>query len=155
MKKAQIKLWTTIAILIVFFVILMIGFIFYTQVERISLERSQTEADAARSIAVAQVVVNLPELQCSIGAVEKGICFDLYKVLVFEDISTHHWTHYYDIFGYADISVKQIEPTQYWDLYNNPKKNASYTIGYIPISLYNATNKEFLFGYIEVKSYYD
>ncbi len=159
MRKAQVKLWTTIAILVVFFVILMFGFIFYTQVERISLERSQKEAEARRSIAIAQVVTNLPELQCSLGAVEKGICFDLYKILAFEDVHENYWIYYYDMFGYANISVKQInlndDTETVYSLYENIGDKQSFTTGFIPISIYDPINKTFSFGYVEVKNYYD
>jgi len=159
MKKAQIKMWTTIAVLIVFFIILMFGFIFYTQIERIGLEKSQREAEARRSIAVAQVVANLPELQCSLGTVEKGVCFDLYKIKAFENEYANYWTYYYNMFGYAEINVKQInlensEETLY-PLYNNTGDKNSSTLGLIPISIYNPVNKEFLFGVVEVKSYYE
>jgi len=160
MKQAQIKMWTTIAVLIVFFIILMFGFIFYTQIERIGLEKSQREAEARRSIAVAQVVANLPELQCSLGTVEKGVCFDLYKILAFNTVATggDAYIHYYNMFGYANITVRQIEPAgDNITIYENIGDKKSFTAGYIPISLYNATNKgkEFSFGVVEVKSYYE
>ena len=156
-KKSQIQMFTTIAVLIVFFIILMFGFIFYTQVERIGLDKSQKEADARRSIAVAQIVSNLPELQCSIGAVEKGICFDLYKVLVFRYVADNNYIHYYNMFGYATINVNLINLTGTADslyvLYNNTGNKKGFTNGYIPVSIYNATNKEFSFGVVEVKTY--
>jgi len=158
MKQAQIKMLTTIAVLVVFFIILMFGFIFYTQIERIGLEKSQIEAEARRSIAVAQVVSNLPELQCSIGAVEKGVCFDLYKIKAFKAVSPGYYLHYYNMFGYATIDVKLINLTGGTDvthsLYNNTGNKRSFTAGHIPISIYDATNKEFSFGVVEVNSYY-
>jgi len=151
---------TTIAVLIVFFIILMFGFIFYTQVERISFERSQTEAEARRSIAVAQVVVNLPELQCSLAAgVEKGICFDLYKILAFNETYTNYWTYYYNMFGYAEINVTQINLEDdieiNYQIYKNTGDKNSSTLGLIPISIYNPIGKNFSFGVVEVRSYYE
>lgn len=154
--KAQLKMWTTIAVLIVFFVLLMFGFIFYANVESITLDRAQKEAEARRSIAVAQVIVNLPELQCSMASgVEKGICFDLYKALAFKEKRTSYRTHYYSVFGYANITLRQIEPSgDNITLYDYTGNKKSFTKGFIPISIYNPINKTFSFGVVEVNSYY-
>ncbi len=154
-KKAQLKIWTTIAILIVFFVILMFGFIFYTQVEKISFERTQREAEARRSIDVAQVLTNLPELQCSVGAVERGICFDYYKLEVAEESINDEWLYYYGMFGYSDIEVKDLSGSgKNFTLYENQGDKTSYTTGFIPISIYDPIERLFSFGVIKVKSYY-
>lgn len=159
-NKAQIKLWTTISILIIFFVILMISFIFYARFEEIGIRRAAEREEALRAVRVAQVAANLPELKCLIGTVEKGACFDLYKLDASVDVMNTEFVYYYDYFGFAEITVEKIipgSPPQSWVLYSNPGGKNSSHAAQIPVSIYDVLAEpypKFYFGVLEVRSYY-
>lgn len=154
--KAQVKMGTTIAVLFIFFVILVFGFIFYTKIESINIARDQQVAEAQRSIQVAGSIVNLPELQCTLGGVERGVCFDIYKIKAMETLVNSHWTYYYDFFGFGNISINGIYPDDSlkFHIYENTGNRTSFTTTHIPITLYNASSREYYFGILAVSSFY-
>ena len=69
MKKSQIQIGETIAVLFVFFLLVVIGFIFYVGVIKDSIVSEKDELSQLKSIEIAQKVLYLPELQCSEGVV--------------------------------------------------------------------------------------
>lgn len=81
MKKAQIQTMESIAVLLVFFIILMLVFVFYATYQRGNIEEKSKELAAEEAVQIAQEIANLPELECTGAGIEIGVdCFDRLKL---------------------------------------------------------------------------
>lgn len=157
-------MFETIAVLFVFFILLIVGLIFYSGVERKSLENDLREFNQLRVIENAQLISFLPELECP-TSLEKDNCIDLYKIKVVEDIFEQNKVYYYDIFGFSTVTVIQIFPQVIppedgkWIIYDNPKddtipeeERTSSKIR-VPVSLYDSIDKKYKFAILDITNY--
>ena len=121
-QKSQIKMGETIAVLVVFFILLMIGMDFYTNFKSKSLERKSEEAADLKAIELATRLSLLPEVHCSdymcIGCTD---AFDLIKLektgniidvngAVAEGYIAQNSINYINDFAYSKVSVGLIYP---------------------------------------------
>ena len=68
----------TMAVLVIFFILAGIGFIFYINIMKGSIEAEKEEIRQLQAIEIAQRTVFLPELQCSEGEdIVKSGCIDV------------------------------------------------------------------------------
>lgn len=129
----------TIGVLIVFFFILVIGFKFYATFQALSLKERADEVFVQQSIQTAQMVSELPELQCTFGTeeavVEKGSCIDLIKLQKAQELFMNNNDYYSDIFLFSKISVNVTYPdkSQLADFYSAYNMDAADW----PIELYS------------------
>lgn len=161
-KKAQIKMFETIAVLLIFFVLIGFGLIFYVRVYSGSIQETGEEYFELKAIQTAQLVSFLPELQCtsptSMNIVDDN-CFDLLKVKALSEIIKDNPKlrneYYYDLFGSSNISIEQIYPSEMkWDVYDkSPANKKSMSSIKIPISLYNAISRKNNFGVLNIDIY--
>jgi len=112
-RKSQLKIGETIAILIVFFMLLVLGIFFYIGVQQATSQKSFERESDISAIEVVQKASNLPELQCSSGNDVEDNCIDIYKLAFLNqsisDPSSQE--HYAGIFGLSKIEVKVLSPT--------------------------------------------
>ncbi|MBI2652893.1 hypothetical protein HYX00_05490 [Candidatus Woesearchaeota archaeon] len=160
-KKAQIQIGETIAVLFVFFILIVIGFIFYAKVMKGSIESEKEEFSQLKSIAIAQRVMFLPELQCSEDNIIRDNCIDVLKLGSAQSVMGTNQLYYYDLFGISDVNVAQIYPSQQrWSIYSRKKnyleaqgiRDAPQFVTNVPISLYNPTAKRFGFGILTIET---
>ena len=142
----------TIAIMLIFFVIIVIGFTFYIRTSGFSQGQKIAKVQELESIKVSQAISFLPELQCSSKNIIKDNCFDMYKLSAFMNLPDKN-NVYYPFFYYSNITVREIYPsTKEWNIYNRTRSGSSYKT-LIPILLYNATERTNSFGILEIKYY--
>lgn len=161
LKKSQVRMAETIAILFIFFLMIGFGFIFYAKVQKTSLKETSSKNLDLASIEVTQRISFLPELQCSSKNVIKDNCIDLLKlnalIGILNDPSNPDLLDdlYFDLFRYSNITIIKIYPgtEERWTLYERIKEDSSYVFIPVPISLYDATAKTYAFGVIEVRFY--
>jgi len=112
-KQAQIQIFETIAVLVVFFILLGIGFIFYTKVIKSNIESDTAEISQSKSVSIAQRVMFLPEIQCSDDYCPKEDCIDTLKLDSAISVidKPENSLYYYDLFEFSDISIKEIYPS--------------------------------------------
>ena len=153
--KAQVKMFETIAVLVVFFFLVGFGFIFYTNIKKTSLESELRENAATRAIQIAERSIFLPEIQYS----ESGIArdsIDLYKLESLPPLVGSNLVYYYNTFGYSILQLDQIYPTKNsWLIYSNPKPGyKTQTSIQFPFSIYDPISDEYSFGvlYVNVTS---
>ena len=155
-RKSQIQMGESVAILFIFFILLIFGFVFYANVMRSSAKVEFEENIQLKAIAIAQKASFLPELQCSEENVRVEDCIDLYKLEAASKLLEENNIYYYDIFEFSKIWVKEIFPetNKTWPLYNNKLTNYSNKLStFIPVSLFNATAKKYDFGILAVEVY--
>ena len=159
-RKSQIKMGETIAIMFVFFILLIIGAVFYMNIQRTTVQREIAEAYELRAVELAQTISFLPEAQCTESNVVKASCFDLYKLIGLSEVSDKAlnpkgFDFYSREFGTTTIKlIKLYPPGGEWVLFDNPKEDfVSAPVEHIPISLYNTTSDKYYFGVLEITTY--
>ncbi len=144
-KKAQIHMTETIAVLFIFFILILFGLIFYAQFQKSAFKEKAEELLQKRATETMLKVLFLPELACSERSLSEDNCFDLAKVQAVADgklleggtgvapeIDQEKKDYYFSIFSYATIKVQQQpisgqgEPIEYL-LYDHPKPESGFT----------------------------
>lgn len=146
----------SVAILFIFFILLVFGFVFYMNIMRGSTKVEIEENIQLKAISAAQKASFLPELQCSEENVRTEDCIDTYKLDAASKLLEDNSIYYYDVFEFSNIEVKRIfpEPEKIWPIYNNELTDYKNRIStFIPISLFNATSKKYDFGILAVEVY--
>ena len=155
-KKSQIQIFETMAVLIVFFILLGLGFIFYSKVIKSNLESDAAEISQGQSISVAQKVMFLPEIECSEDNVPKENCIDTEKLNAAAPILTdNNNPYYYDLFGFSVIRIEEIYPVNLgfvktlYERDNAPDYKNSF-VTKVPVTLYDPVDKLNKFGMITI-----
>ncbi len=146
-----------IAIIIIFFIMLVFGMAFYSKVQKGSSDVRQTEAYDIKAVEIAQKTSYLPELRCSSKNVQVEDCFDVYKldVIFNNNLFVSNIEYYYDLFERSTISINETYPDKReWRLYDRSNENMSKISTKIPLSLYNASDESYSLGVLYVDLYY-
>ena len=156
-KKAQIKMGETIAIMFIFFILLIVGAVFYMNMQRTTVQQDISQAYELRAVELAQVISFLPEAQCTESNVVKASCFDIYKLIGLSNVtSTPEGLNLYEReFGTTTIRLVTIYPDKAnYTLYDNKLKDfKSAPITRIPLMLFNTTSDKYYFGVLEITTY--
>jgi len=156
-KHAQVKMGETIAILFIFFVLVLFGLIFYFQFQKSGFERQKLEVFGQDSIGKSLQASALPELVCSRSAAESTkVCVDLYKLEYVGDEVENNRNYYFDIFGFGKLWVEQIYPvsTEEWVIYDFPIENYERKVNTpMPVSIYDSVENIYYFGVLNVELY--
>ena len=115
-KKSQIQIGETISVIFVFFILLLIGFMFYAKVLKGNAAIESDELAQLRSVEIAQRVMFLPEMQCSTDVTDSKNCIDKLKVESAKNVMNLNAVEYFDILGFAKIKILQVYPS-----YEKPK----------------------------------
>ena len=160
LKKSQIQIGETIAVLLVFFILIVIGFIFYTKVLKGNIETEKEELSQKSSIGIAQRVMFLPELQCSEDVVKEITnCIDVLKLDSARDLMRRkeNEIYYYDLLEFGDVSISQIYPVnpsmQNLNIYSRRIQDfKSKFITNVPVSLYDPVARKYAFGILTIET---
>lgn len=154
----------TIAVLFIFFVLLLFGIIIYARFQKTSLLEKQEQLLGTKAIEIATRVLFLPELACTKGESDaEDNCFDMAKVRSIEGSGDRTFfeeneDYYFDLFSYSTISIEQIYPPPLQEgeitLYNkfDPARQNSEATFFI-ISLKDEINNYNGFGFLKVVIY--
>lgn len=155
-------MFETIAVLLIFFVLIGFGLIFYGRIQEKTIQETAEGNFELKAIQTAQLVSFLPELQCSSNNFIVDDCFDILKVKALRDIINNPPNndiknkYYFDIFGFSSITIEQIYPfpVARWSIYEKTieKTKAESSIN-IPVSLYDPISRAYNFGILTVDVY--
>lgn len=147
-RKAQMKMGETISVLIVFFFLLFLGIIFYSNIERRDIQKKANEIEESASVDIAQTIQFLPELKCTSEDATRALCIDSLKLSAFANISSGKKAFYQSVFGNTKIEITEIYPNYsfnssapigqdsgYFLVYEGPKSDEYFTT-FIPVSLF-------------------
>ncbi len=152
-------MFETIAVLLIFFVLIGFGLIFYGRIQAGSFQEKQEENFELKAIQTAQLVSFLPELQCSSNNIIVDDCFDILKVEALSEFIEQNPNirneYYYDLFGFSSISIEQVYPSVVsWSIYERTtERTKAKSSIMIPVSLYNASSRAYNFGILTVAVY--
>jgi type II secretory pathway pseudopilin PulG len=161
-KKSQIHMLETIVVLAIFFILVILGFVFYSKMFKSGVETQKDEAIQLNAIEIAQRAATLPELQCSQENVVKDNCIDLQKLVAAKSIMELNEIHYYDMFSFSKITVEKIYPTTHeWTIYDRQFEQNSRTLEKeeydywvttnIPITIFDSVENKNDFGVMKVE----
>lgn len=145
-----------IAVIFIFFVLVLFGLIFYAQIQRSTLAEKEAAFAGERAISASLHALFLPELRCSKGEnIPVKDCVDLYKLEITQRTMADERDYYFDLFRFAKVSVKEIYPgEQEWVLYDMPKEGATRTARTpVPVSLFEPVQRTFHYGVLTIEVY--
>ena len=157
LKRSQIKMFESLAMLLVFFFLVAIGLKFYGSYQLNQLKDMQNEFNTFDSVKMSILLANLPELKCSIQNVQGGACIDLYKVKAWSNQYANEpaRSYYFNLFGHATVTLEQIEPPiadPVWVMHNStPNGNYSSHLTPMPVSIWDPTTRRHNFGVLYVQ----
>jgi hypothetical protein len=156
-RKAQIKMFETIAVLVVFFFLLVFGVSFYFVLQRSSLNRQIERNSQITSVEFTQKISDLPELDCALAGIEIDNCIDRIKLeKLMEALQDDMLAlYYFNIFGYSRISLRTVYPEiTETELYaREPESFASAYRNQIPLLIYDTLENDYAFSVLEVTTY--
>jgi len=151
----------TIAILFIFFILLLFGIIFYFRYQKIAFQERQEELLSARAMESTLKALFMPELICSRGEAEpEDNCFDVLKLNATREAMHQYLDEYYfEIFSYAKIEVQEVYPeNKNWILYDKPKpeftrQEPTFFVVTLKDELAGNNQPEYELGYVAVTVY--
>jgi hypothetical protein len=148
----------TIAVLLIFFVIIFVGFTFFTRMSKSSIQEKIEERQELAKIEATQVITNLPEIQCSNDNDIKEKCVDLLKIGAAEGTINNNIEDYFYLFSYSNVTVVRIFPSaspgqkSSWNLYSMmPDEIEAKLASYFPVLIYDPMEQMYYFGYMVVE----
>ena len=162
MKRGQIQMTETIAVLFIFFILIFFGLIFYYKYVDSSIKANQDQNLEKRAVDTTTRVIFLPEIQCGGGSGGTNVyCIDLLKMEAFQKVLPDAIDDYYfNLFSFAKITVKEVYPnsSKSWVVYDKPKKDftskkATYFSAALQDTSIIAGSPVTSFGYVTVEVY--
>ena len=153
-RKAQIQIGETVAVLFVFFILIVVSLIFYVKVIKGNIELEKDELSQLNSVGIAQRVMFLPEVQCSEDNIIIDNCVDILKLDSAQRLMKENEVYYYDLLEFSDVSIREIYPDDaQWKIYS--RKTDEYSSKFVtnvPISLYDPTTRKQAFGILTIET---
>ena len=156
LKRAQIQIGETVAVLAVFFILIVIAFLFYARIMKSNANTEADEASQLTSVAISQRVMFLPEIQCSKDAVEEITnCIDKLKLESAQNVMKANSLYYYDLLQFSEVNIFQIYPSgPTYTLYSRKtEKFRDKFVTNVPISLYDSAARSYAFGVLSIETY--
>ena len=152
--------------IIIFFILILFGLMFYFNINKGVLDEKQVEIAAERAVSLSLEALFLPELRCSKGdnIGVKG-CIDMYKLERAMAEVEKNSDYYFDTFGYANITLVELYPGRRSEcfgrgcvLYSRPMPNFKQRLrSQVPVALLNPINArqlpEYYFGVLTIETY--
>lgn len=152
--KAQLKTGETIIVLIIFFILLAGGMVFYARISSYTAKQQKQETQELRAIAIEQRIRSLSEFACTRDAVVVFDCYDLSKIRALQETIPNHALYYGNIiFTNAKVTITSLYPQQEEIvLYESEEGMASQPFR-TPVTLYDPVDDVYNFGYITIEVY--
>lgn len=142
----------TAAVLAVFFLLVVFGFVFYSNAIKNDVGLKEEESIQLEAIKVVQRAFFLPELACSDGGRVIDNCIDLMKLEASLDVINGNEIYYFDKFAFSRIVVNEIYPDEKeWVIYDKSLEEYSYKSSTnIPVSIFDPLENKNSFGVVNV-----
>lgn len=155
-NKAQIKMFETVGVLIIFFFLLAVAATFYTKIQKAELDKEIKKQSELSASQIAERAFFMPELDCSFVGIQVPNCFDTEKIKAFSELPDKTKIDtYFQSFGEATIKVNEVWPgNTETTLYSyTPTQQGSQLVSRSPVLLYYPLKNTYRFGVIEVTAY--
>ena len=156
-RRAQIQMGEIIIVMIVFFMLVGFGVIFFTQFAQGQAKKTTSEVTLANLAETAKIVSSLPEIHCSYALDEDLSCIDTYRAKVFTDAlnSEEYRLHYSNAFVGYRLKLVCIYPescanTQSYTLFDYTGNGQNEVPFIIPVYIYNPVTRLKSYGWLEL-----
>jgi len=157
MKKAQLQTGETIIVLIIFFILLAGGMVFYAKIQVYTGAKKGEEVQELNAISIEQRIRYMSEIACTIDA---SVIFDCYDVLKIQGLQNTIQTYslYYSavIFPHSRVLVTSVYPDE-WELvlydFGDAAESTSLAPFRTPVTLYDPRDDMYNFGYVTIEVY--
>ena len=157
----------TIFVVFIILIIILLGFVFYSKFQEISIREQEKIKRNIEVIKLAHRISFWPELECSIAGAERFACLDKVKLGVLGDFinqtmktNSYGFNYYYDLLKNSKITITEVYPSStrtlgkdYWMLYDNPGSTPVTDAVTIPVNLYDPVSKTYALGMMEVQRF--
>jgi len=148
----------TIAILFIFFLLVLFGMIFYMRIQNSTLEREREEDVTIKAIQIAQKASYFPEILCIEAQAEMlSGCIDILKLESFNKTlhEGQNSLYYFQVFEFSRIYVEEIYPeNKTWEIYDRRKPQYKGELKIpVPVALHNPITNVKFFGVMNVDVY--
>lgn len=156
--RAQIKMFETVGVLIVFFILLVTAGAFYFGLQRQSIDQERFSTADNVGLQTALRVIDLPELDCSLFGTVRDNCIDKYRLESFSDLLKNDDVveDYFSGFGFSTITVRDVWPCNVcgsFVLYNNTRAASVESATVTPVLIHDPWLDTYSFGVVEVVVY--
>ena len=153
--RSQIKMFETIAILMVFFILLLFGFMFYTRIIKGTQTEELETSFILNAIEISEKIEFMPEITCSQDNIPEKGCVDILKLESADAVIDENRLDYFDALGYSKIHITEIYPgSEEWILYDFPKTQDTGKVAIpFPVSIYDPRTDEYAFGALYIDIY--
>ncbi|MFW6013862.1 MAG: hypothetical protein ACOCQG_01695 [Candidatus Nanoarchaeia archaeon] len=151
LKKSQMKMLETIMVLMIFFILLVFGLVFYAKFSQTSADETRRESLVMHGMDATERFQYSPEVLCSRGSVGSDTnCFDLLKLEGFKEVADEKKGQYSKYYPNNLIEVNIIYPEEEsFILFNNTDENArTKEPSFIPAVFFDPVEDERSFGYL-------
>ena len=142
-------------VLIIFFILLAGGMIFYAKISVYTQAKKEEEYHELDAIAIEQRIRHLAEIQCTIDASVIFDCYDLSKIYALKK-SIEDSPLYYSIivFPNSKVTVNSIYPVvDEIVLYDYTEESMGVEPFRTPVTIYDPREDTYNFGYITIEVY--
>ncbi len=154
-SKAQMKTGETIIVLIIFFILLAGGMVFYAKIQSYTLAKKQKELQEQTAITLANRIRHLAEISCTIDGSVIFDCYDLMKFTALQKIAETSRYYQINVFKNSRIVVTSVYPEQEEIvLYDFGSSESTAAMPFrIPVTIYDPREGIYNFGYITIEVY--
>ncbi|PIN79538.1 hypothetical protein COV16_03595 [Candidatus Woesearchaeota archaeon CG10_big_fil_rev_8_21_14_0_10_34_8] len=157
MKKAQLKTGETIIVLIIFFILLAGGMVFYAKIQTYTSVKKVEEVQELNAIAIEQRIRHMSEISCTIDGSVIFDCYDIMKVEALQETIEDYKSYYGTvIFPNSRVVITSVYPdNEEVVLYDYGYSDESVAVEPFrtPVTLYNPRDDTYNFGYITIGVY--
>ncbi len=155
--KAQLKTGETIIVMIIFFILLAGGLVFYAKISAYTSRQQAEETQELSAISIEQRIRHLSEIACTNNAVVVFDCYDLSKIHALEDVLSQHALYYSSIiFKNSLVRITSVYPIQdsiiLYEASGTEESTAAVPFQ-TPVTLYDPLTDTYNFGYITIEVY--
>ena len=148
----------TIAILVIFFILIVFGLGFYSRYQNSALLIQREQIFEKDAISLSLRITYLPELRCEQKEESTGTCVDLYKLDALDSLmksgNADFMAFYSNLLGRSNIYFENLITGKTYDVYNSTPLNfTKRTRVRTPILLRETTRKIDYFGVLYVDYY--
>ena len=145
-------------VMIIFFILLAGGMVFYARISSYTSKQQQEENQDISAISIEQRIRHLSEIACTNDAVVVFDCYDLSKIHALQQVIPDHSLYYQSIiFKNSKVTITSVYPTVDEILLFEPSSDTGQSTSSqpfrTPVTLYDPVTDTTNFGYITVEVY--
>ena len=154
-RKGQLKTGETIIVMIIFFILLAMGMVFYAKIQKYTSTQKKEEVQSLDAIALEQRIRHMSEIACSIDGTLVADCYDLEKIKALQQVILDYPLYYGSIiFQNSKINITSVYPvaTEIALYDSDTLDTALGSQPYrTPVTLYDPVSDSYSFGYITIE----